>query len=196
MAAGAVRDGCTIVRTPQQPNLPRSNAICKKGSAMHEKPIWEIPGAAWVDNPPNRRFAICSGASSPSDDAVLDKETGLVWERSPATDKKALSSAIVYSTTKVAARCKGWRLPALEEMLSLVDPSANNPTLPAGYPFLNLQLDYFYWSLSKGLPVAGDLNLVWGYNFGNADTSCILIPSSCYTWLVRGGYGHNYALTV
>jgi hypothetical protein len=156
------------------------------------KPIWDITEASWVDYAANPRFAVWS-PGSPSTDAVFDKETGLVWERSPATDKKTLVAAVVFSTTRVAAARKGWRLPAIEELLSLVDPGATNPTLPAGHPFLNLQLDDFYWSLSQGIPLSTDPDLVWGYNFGNADTSSIVMAqATCYTWLVRGGYGHNY----
>jgi hypothetical protein len=166
---------------------------------MHslEKPIWDITGATWVDHSPNPRFAVWKTAHSPASDAVLDKETGLVWERSPSTDRMALQSAVLYSTTRVVAGRKGWRLPALEELLSLVDPSVTNPTLPAGNPFVNIQLDYFYWSLTRGLPASTNQNLAWGYDFGNADTSSIVISgATCYAWLVRGGYGHNYVFTV
>ena len=93
------------------------------------KPIWDITGASWVDHAPNPRFAVWSaGTTAPIDDAVLDKETGLVWERSPATGKKSLGAAVVYSTTRVLAQRKGWRLPAIEELLSLVNPGATNPT--------------------------------------------------------------------
>jgi Protein of unknown function (DUF1566) len=164
---------------------------------MHAKPIWDINGASWVDHPANPRFAILSaGATSPAGDAVLDEETGLVWERSPATNKMVLEVAILYAATKVAVQRKGWRLPALEELLSLVDP-ANNPTLPTGHPFVNVQLDYFYWSLTRAIPEPNDQNLIWGYNFGNADTSSIVVATdACYAWLVRGGYGHNYTLTI
>lgn len=162
------------------------------------KPIWDITGASWVDHAPNPRFAVWSaGTKSTADDAVFDKETGLVWERSPATDKKSLGGAIVCSTTRVVAQRKGWRLPAIEELLSLVNPGATNPTLPAGHPFVNLKLAYFYWSLTRRIPMLTDPNLVWGYDFGNANTSCIVVAQAqCYTCLVRGGYGHNYALTI
>src|SRR6266851_2411031 len=116
------------------------------------KPIWDITEASWVDHAANPRFAVWSaGTPSTVDDAVFDKETGLVWERSPTTDKKTLDAAVVYSTTRVVARRKGWRLPAIEELLSLVDPGTTNPTLPAGHPFVNLKLDYFYWSMSQGI---------------------------------------------
>lgn len=162
------------------------------------KPIWDITEASWMDHAPNPRFAIWGAATnSPLDDAVFDKETGLVWERSPASDKKTLTGAIVYSTTRVLAQRKGWRLPTIEELLSLANPGATNPTLPAGHPFVNVQHDYFYWTLTRGIPLASDQNLVWGYNFGNADTGSIVVKlATCYTWLVRGGFGQNYVLTI
>ncbi len=85
----------------------------KFGTSL-KQPIWDITEALWIDHPPNRRFAIWStGTNSPLDDAVFDKETALVWERSPATDRKPFDAAVVYSTTRVVAQRKGWRLPAL-----------------------------------------------------------------------------------
>lgn len=158
------------------------------------KPLWDITEASWVDHAPNPRFAIWNAGTPPTaDDAVLDKETGLVWERSPDTDKKPFDGAVVYSTTKVVVRRKGWRLPAIEELLSLVSPGNTNPTLPAGHPFVNLRLDDFYWSMTQGIPSGNEPRLVWGYNFGNADTSCMVVAMVArYTWLVRGGYGHGY----
>jgi hypothetical protein len=163
------------------------------------KPIWDITKALWIDHPANHRFAVWgSGTHSPADDVVFDKETGLVWERSPTgIGKTGLGGAVVYSTTKIVGGRKGWRLPTIEELLSLVDPEAMNPTLPAGHPFIGVKLDYYYWSLTRGLPMPSDQNLVWGYNFGNGDTSSIVVAqAACYTWLVRGGYGQNYVLTI
>jgi hypothetical protein len=77
---------------------------------------------------------------------VFDEETGLVWERSPTLYKRLRDAAIVFSYTKATAGRKGWRLPTIEELLSLVDPTQNNPTLPVGHPFINVQTGYFYWS--------------------------------------------------
>jgi len=158
---------------------------------MHSAPIWDVARAKWVDVPQNKRFAIYSHATSAgSDDVVFDKETGLVWERSPQTTKQSWDPATVYSFAKAVAGRKGWRLPAIEELLSLVDPANSNPTLPSGHPFINVQTDYFYWSCTLGMT-----NLptyAWGYNFGNGDTSNVVKTADAYAWLVRGGYGHDY----
>jgi len=156
------------------------------------RPLWDITEADWQDWSPNPRFAVFdAGTGTPTDDAVLDKETGLVWERSPAMDKKASwNAAIVYSYTKVVGHRKGWRLPTIEELLSLVDPAKNNPTLPTGHPFVNIQTDYFYWSCTLGMSnLPSD---AWGYNFGNGDTSNVAKTAPVYVWLVRGGFGHDY----
>lgn len=162
---------------------------------MYRRPLvspkWDITEADWIDHKPNPRFAIFDGGvAAGANDAVFDKETGLVWERSPALDKKIWDAAIVYSYAKAIAGRKGWRLPAIEELLSLVDPTRNNPTLPIGHPFINVKTDYFYWSSTLGMTALP--TYAWGYNFGNADTSNCKKDVGLYVWLVRGGYGHDY----
>ena len=161
-------------------------------------PIWKITkdGSAksvkWFDHEPNRRFAIYNPGTlaDEKDDVVLDKETRLVWERAPNSEAKPWDGAIVYSYAKAVARRKGWRLPAIEELLSLVDPTQSNPTLPVGHPFIGVQLDDFYWSSTLGMSSLP--SFAWGYNFGNADTSNVMKSTNRYVWLVRGGYGHDY----
>ena len=78
--------------------------------------------------------------------AVLDKETGRVWEQSPSTvvfpwtgSATVLDAHSHCYQLEVGGR-KGWRLPTIEELASLVDtsqvsPTATTPALPAGHPF-------------------------------------------------------------
>jgi hypothetical protein len=133
-------------------------------------PIWDFSDAGWTDHHPNERFAIFHYPTPVGgEDVVWDKETGLVWERSPSVDKLAWDPAIVQSFAKALAGRKGWRLPAMEELLSLADPKQSNPSLPTGHPFQNIKTDYFYWSSTLGM--SNLPNFAWGYNFGNDDTS-------------------------
>jgi hypothetical protein len=81
--------------------------------------------------------------------AVLDRETGLVWERSPSALTFAFDweGAQIHCFTSSVGNRKGWRLPTLQDLASLVDLSVAppGPTLPAGHPFQNVQR-LFYWS--------------------------------------------------
>src|SRR5215475_11987991 len=58
--------------------------------------------------------------------AVLDKETGLVWEKSPSTTPLVWEEARGFpqgcANKNVGGR-KGWRLPSFAELASLVDPN-------------------------------------------------------------------------
>jgi hypothetical protein len=132
--------------------------------------------------PAAQRFVILQAFNS---DAVLDKETGLVWEKSPQT--AAVSSANVRLTcaNKAVGGRKGWRLPSLPELTSLVDPSVASPgpTLPSGHPFLNVQSTN-YWSASAH---AENPALMWGVGFNNGAALSLSKAFDQRAWCVRGG---------
>ena len=93
----------------------------------------------------SRRFEMVLGG-----EAVLDWQTGLVWEKSPATNPNNWSAAISAAYNKNVGGRKGWRLPTVEELASLVDPTKLNPSLPSGHYFTNVQSG-FYWSSTTSL---------------------------------------------
>lgn len=132
--------------------------------------------------PVSQRFVILPAFNS---DAVLDKETGLVWEKSPQTT--AVSSANVRMTciNKAVGGRKGWRLPSLPELASLVDPSVTSPgpTLPPGHPFVAVQ-SANYWSASAN---AENPSLTWGVGFGNGAVLGLSKAFDQRAWCVRGG---------
>ncbi|MGH7320375.1 MAG: DUF1566 domain-containing protein [Candidatus Rokuibacteriota bacterium] len=155
------------------------------------------------------RFKVLNQFNS---EAVLDKETGLVWEKSPQSALRSwpLAAADCYDK-KVGGRM-GWRLPAIEELLSLVDPSATaSPALPPGHPFTNVQFDdvgdvtVAYWSAttlatfdtftSSGVPPFH--THAWQVRFnatvdGNPvdiGPAVELKSASFNLWCVRGGKG-------
>jgi hypothetical protein len=99
------------------------------------------------------RFIVLSNFAG---QAVLDRETGLVWERSPDSTRRSLRQAATSCHDRNVGGRKGWRLPAIAELASLVDPGQADPALPAGHPFANVQFNVpvfqvLYWS-STGFP--------------------------------------------
>jgi hypothetical protein len=82
--------------------------------------------------PAAQRFVILSAFAN---DAVLDKQTGLVWEKYPQATSTRWTVAHRTCIEKSVGGQKGWRLPSLEELASLVDPSPPGLALPPGHPF-------------------------------------------------------------
>jgi hypothetical protein len=165
-------------------------------------PIWKIiqGGRAvhWF-NASNPRFAIYNAGTrnDPGDDLVLDKETGLVWERLAGRETPDWIMASIQCFQKDAGGRKGWRLATIEEIASLVDSSVDSPpTLPKGHPFIGVQFDAtsaegpFYWSSTT---VAGyAANSAWVVEFGRGDVyGATKFEYRGRAWCVRGGYGHN-----
>lgn len=138
---------------------------------------------AWSQKlPANQRFQLVL-----DDEAVLDKETGLVWERSPSTDDTDWSGAISRCYTKEVGGRKGWRLPTVEELASLVDTTQSYPALPAGHPFQNVQSDR-YWSATTD---AEFTDAAWRVSISNGSVSQNYKGNSHYVWCVRGGHGYD-----
>ena len=120
--------------------------------------------------------------------AVLDKETGLVWEQSPDTTTRTWLDAISSHcyTNEVGDR-KGWRLPTVEELASLVDTAQSSPSLPSGHPFSNVQSSW-YWSATTN---AGNTTVAWVVHFSGGSVGGGFKTSNGSVWCVRGGQGHD-----
>ena len=67
-----------------------------------------------------------------NNEAVLDRRTGLVWERSPNTSFANWSGAQQHCEVLALGNHRDWRLPTIQELASLVDPTVQSPgpTLP------------------------------------------------------------------
>lgn len=122
------------------------------------------------------------------DQAVLDKETGLVWHRSPTSSLFDWgSSQSICVGTPIGGR-RGWRLPTAWELMSLSDPSQDNPSLPAGHPFLDVSTTDGYWSST---PDAEDPTRALLERFGTGGGGIILATKTdlARRWCVRGPGG-------
>jgi len=124
--------------------------------------------------------------------AVLDKETGLVWEKSPDTSTRTWTFAVNYAYTKEVGGRKGWRLPTIEELASLVDTSVSgSPKLPSGHPFTNVQSEG-YWSSTAHVDVTDDTSGgAWDVHFDGGGVDGGDKGGSYGVWCVRGGHGYD-----
>jgi hypothetical protein len=156
--------------------------------AVFALPVAADPLASWstVING-SLRFRVLTGFNNA---AVLDKETGLVWERSPDSGTRDWLVAHRFCIDRAVGNRtrKGWRLPTVQEIVSLVDPTRAAPSLPAGHPFTNVEPD-FYWSATT---FGENPALAWGAGFENNLTE----PGARFTdkttkrfvWCVRSGH--------
>ena len=124
-------------------------------------------------NNAQRRFKLLSDFS---DKAVLDRETGLVWERQPSNQTFA------------------WPNARLNELASLVDPTITDPGVPrvqAGHPFLNVQPG-MYWTATlfaeqPGFAMAVNFLFVAGSDAPIGVTDANVAGGLYHVWAVRGG---------
>jgi hypothetical protein len=119
-ALGAVSLGLLSMASPGE---------AQTGAQSRDNGRWSPPG------PPARRFVVLASMNR---EAVLDRETGLVWERNPAKSTHDTTDSAQYSCLDrdVAGR-RGWRLPSVPELMTLMGPAVG-PTeaaLVANHPF-------------------------------------------------------------
>ena len=118
---------------------------------------------------------------------MLDRETGLVWEKSPDTALINWTDARLSCPNKNVGGVgrKGWRLPSFPELASLVDSNNSAPALPTGHPFTNIGAGG-HWSATTNAEAAA---LAWLVNFldGSVGFYGEKTLSGGYAWCVRGG---------
>ena len=140
--------------------------------------------------PATQRFDLVFGG-----EAVLDKETGLVWQRLVwgAPPWWTWAGARTQCNVSLIGGRLGWHLPTVEQLTSLIDVSRADDEikLPVGHPFLNVQVGEsdWYWTAS---PYPG----TWGY-YAIAVSFQKVYPANIqgwdvwsqqlHLWCVRGG---------
>jgi hypothetical protein len=133
--------------------------------------------------PAAQRFVVLAAFNNA---AVLDKNTGLVWEKSPEETHLAWRAGGITCINKNVGGQKGWRLPSIPELASLIDPSvlSPGPTLPPGHPFLGIQRAAFYWSATAETDHPTD---AWYVSFDNGEVINFPKTFAINIWCVRGG---------
>src|SRR5687767_5947264 len=97
-------------------------------------PYYAVP--SWDQTlPAAQRFILLANMNQ---EAVLDRETGLVWQKTPIANVNSRGSAVTAcQQVKTGAR-QGWRLPRVDELMTLADVSNTDPSaahFPPGHPF-------------------------------------------------------------
>jgi hypothetical protein len=156
------------------------------------KTLDQIPPTWSIKLPAAERFVVLADFNN---EAVLDKETGLVWEKSPSTGLKGQFDAYVRCNTLTTGSRLGWRIPTLQEISSLIDPTQTNPALPQGHPFSNVLYDVPYWTASTDIYFYDSNGLrtitsAWFLGFASGWASYQdLQGRTGYVWCVRGEHG-------
>ena len=146
-------------------------------------------GVAW----PSPRFTVNG------DGTVKDNLTGLIWLQDANCDGVMAWSNALDQANELFDGCSDcggtdedcglsddssagdWRLPNIKELQSLIDFSENNPVLPSGHPFTDVQSSE-YWSSSTN---ANDTVNAWRVFISDGATVSDDKSIGYYVWPVR-----------
>lgn len=120
-------------------------------------------------------------------DAVLDRDTGLVWERNPPATQVTYGEAvdecaISFDTPGFSG---GWRVPTVDELATLLDRSSVLPALPAGHPFGGAAASTTFFWTSTVVPTGG----LFGVTFYTGSLAHLVTSGTAARWCVRGPGG-------
>jgi hypothetical protein len=122
------------------------------------------------------------------DDALVeDAATNLVWPRSanllgyPLTWAEALDAVARWNAEGLLGHAD-WRLPNRRELRSLIDHGEKQPALPAGHPFREVFLGWYWTGTSK----AGQGAYAWNVHFEGGRMFYSRKDEFRLLWPVRG----------
>ena len=131
--------------------------------------------------PPESRFQIALVGG----EAVLDRETNLVWEKSPSTVLEDWRRANNQCNGMTLGGRKGWRLPTVQELASLLEAGETGTTLPDGHPFANVQPQ----AVLVGHSHHGGFAIRLGVSFPDGAVGYLRLNTTRLFWCVRGPGG-------
>jgi hypothetical protein len=86
-------------------------------------------------------------------DTVLDRATGLTWQRAVAPSTYTWATAKTYCESLTLAGYSDWRLPSVRELSTLVDPRTSQPAIERTI-FPSTPADKF-WTATAYAPATG-----------------------------------------
>jgi len=141
----------------------------------------------------NVRYVVLTNFDS---NAVLDRETGLVWQRTPsgAEDMTWASASALCLGIQTGNR-GGWRLPTVNELSSLLDTSITTTAslFFVGHPFLSGSSSRRFWTATAVAAADGAQHFLVGYRINVFGQIFYQLNSADFdgqfadAWCVRGG---------
>ncbi len=177
---------------PPAPPAPTMSTLDQLYDRADRPPSWDrdLPSDDGTGAEPtcnSSRFQCIFG-----NDAVLDRQTGLVWQRWVPSDPRAWNVARERCLNTVIFGL-GWRLPTAAELGSLA--TTQTPSgLPPGHPFLNTVNNMHLWTntlyvTTNGFVIASNGSVRANrleFNGANTGFSNALADVELRYWCVRG----------
>ena len=163
-------------------------------AAGQQSPYYSLP--SWNQTlRAAKRFVLAMPIDGFGLQAVLDLETGLVWQRTPHEPRafEWLDARRLCRTENTGGR-QGWRLPSVDELSSLLDLASSDPGLPSGHPFDLRETTPVFWSAS-----VDDFDASQAYAVMFVGETPTTVPGvrvfpknfKLRAWCVRGGPGEH-----
>jgi len=116
---------------------------------------------------------------------VIDNATGMQWQDDYSDNANTIKTAnwadAATYCTSLNLDGPGWRLPSIEELVSITDKSRTNPSIDPTFQNVTSNL---YWSSTTYAFLSG---YAWGVNFYYGGDGLGAKTSSFYVRCVRGG---------
>ena len=155
-------------------------------------PSWDqtLPCTTTANCP---RFVVLSNMGGQS---VLDRETGLVWQRSPNLTRTQFQIAALNCLSTPFTGRGGWHLPTVSELGSLLESDSGLPfsgLLPAGHPFsVSPGFDQVFWTSTPAAGVDLSFHSFWTIRLNSSGASFAVqhgafdSTDTGLAWCVRG----------
>jgi uncharacterized protein DUF1566 len=156
-----------------------ARAYTSKPGSYYAMPSWD------QQLPASSRWIVLTNWGSA---AVLDRETGLVWQLNPFLNIPPVdtwNNAFLDCQEAANGGRFGWRLPSVEELLTLMDPTTTN--LFFGAPFPSVQGAKF-WTATTDAATPTDADAVT-FQSGSGGVSQPSKGATLRMWCVRGYQG-------
>ena len=187
-AGGGTNHG--LSKTGQQPGLPSGTPFAAGDDASYADPAANDVGyprgaGSWA-NYNATRFTTAEPVAGQV--VVTDNATGLMWVYNAngagcfSGGTKTWTQAITSAESLTFAGYSDWRLPNINELISIVDYGRYNPAITPNY-FRNTKAAY-YWSSTTYTSNSG---FAWYIEFYNGYASGVTKANSYYVRPVRGG---------